>query len=223
MTVPKLNTVAVTLCCALVINPLPVDAAELIVVGTGFFVSGTGHVLTNNHVVRECRSIYARGVNGQTVDVSILGTDNRNDLALLATSEPASNSLSFQFGARVGDAAFVYGFPLNGLLSSNGNFTTGTVTALAGIADDSRMLQISAPVQPGNSGGPLLSQTGGVIGVISSKLDALKVETVTKDIPQNVNFAIKTSAVVAFLETAGVKPLLFRPAHRSCGLPILLS
>jgi hypothetical protein len=126
----------------------------------------------------------------------------------LTTSTRAPTVVSFQRTVRLGDAAFVYGFPLNGLLSSNGNFTTGTITALAGIGDDSRMFQISAPVQPGNSGGPLLSQTGSVIGVVSSKLDVLKLVGVTQDISQNVNFAIKASATLTFLESNGVTPAL---------------
>ena len=66
-----------------------------------------------------------------------------------------------------------FGYPLSQVLATSGNFTTGIVTALAGIGDDSRFYQISAPVQPGNSGGPLLDENGNLIGVVSSKLDFL--------------------------------------------------
>jgi hypothetical protein len=79
------------------------------------------------------------------------------------------------------------------------------VTALAGIQDDSRSLQISAPVQPGSSGGPLLDEAGKVVGVVVAKLDALKVARVTEDMPQNVNFAIKATVAADFLGAHGVR------------------
>jgi serine protease Do len=93
----------------------------------------------------------------------------------------------------VGESIFVYGFPLTGLLSSSGNFTVGTITSIAGLGDDSRIMQISAPVQPGNSGGPLLDRSGNVVGIIVSKLNALRLAQVTQDMAQNINFAIKAS------------------------------
>jgi S1-C subfamily serine protease len=74
----------------------------------------------------------------------------------------------------------VYGFPLTGALASGGNVTTGNITALAGLGDDSRFLQISAPVQPGNSGGPLLDRNGSVVGIVVSKLNALGVASRTR-------------------------------------------
>ena len=66
------------------------------------------------------------------------------------------------------------------------------------------MLQISTPVQPGNSGGPLLSETGAVVGIVTAKLDALTLIGITKDIPQNVNFAIKGSSALSFLNNSTV-------------------
>jgi S1-C subfamily serine protease len=93
---------------------------------------------------------------------------------------------------------------LPGLLASEANVTTGTVSALAGIGNDTRFLQMTVPVQPGNSGGPLLDLEGRVVGVVVGKLDALKVASVTGDIPQNVNFAIKAEVVRRFLDASGV-------------------
>ena len=101
--------------------------------------------------------------------------------------------------ARAGDDAVAFGFPLSGMLSSAGNVTTGGISALAGLKDDARYYQITVPVQPGNSGGPLLDSSGNVIGVITAKLDALQIARFTGDIPQNVNFAIKTPVVKSFL------------------------
>jgi S1-C subfamily serine protease len=77
----------------------------------------------------------------------------------------------------------------------------GNVTATNGIGDDSRYLQISAPVQSGNSGGPLLDQNGNLVGVVSSKLNALKIAAQGGDLPQNVNFAIKAAILATFLDS----------------------
>jgi serine protease Do len=90
------------------------------------------------------------------------------------------------------------------VLASTGNVATGNITALAGIADDSRFFQISAPVQPGNSGGPLLDRNGAVVGVVVAKLNALRIAAATGDIPQNINFAIKGSVVASFLDAQRV-------------------
>ena len=98
-----------------------------------------------------------------------------------------------------------FGYPLSQVLATSGNFTAGIVTALAGIGDDSRFYQISAPVQPGASGGPLLDENGNLIGVVSSKLNFLSEIKNAGDIPQNVNFAIKASVVANFLQDNAVK------------------
>ncbi|MFX4941208.1 serine protease, partial [Acinetobacter baumannii] len=89
-----------------------------------------------------------------------------------------------RMGVRLGEGVAVFGYPLSGMLSTSGNFTLGNVTALSGLGDDSRYFQISAPVQPGNSGGPLVDANGNLIGVVTSKLNALKVMVATNgDIP----------------------------------------
>jgi serine protease Do len=69
------------------------------------------------------------------------------------------------------------------------------------------MLQISAPVQPGNSGGPLLDQSGNLVGVVVAKLNALKVAAATEDLAQNVNFAIKSGVALSFLEANSLGPI----------------
>ncbi len=100
-----------------------------------------------------------------------------------------------------------FGFPLSGLLSSGPTLTTGDVSALAGLRDNPTNIQISAPVQPGNSGGPLLDSQANVIGVVVSKLNAARIAEMTGgDIPQNVNFAVKGTEALAFLRANGVQP-----------------
>ena len=97
------------------------------------------------------------------------------------------------------------GFPLQGVLTSDAIVTTGVVSALAGPGGDRRLIQMTAPVQLGNSGGPLLDMSGNVVGVVVGKLNALKFAAVTGDIPQNVNFAISAGTARAFLDAHAVE------------------
>jgi TPR repeat protein len=171
--------------------------------GTAFFVSKDGKALTNAHVVRECRQISVN-TEGQSSAAKVLARDDRNDLALLTTELHPAQSVNWRLSVRQGEDIVVYGFPLTGVLASGGNVATGNITALAGLGNDSRFLQISAPVQPGNSGGPLLDRNGTLVGVVVAKLDALGIASATGDIPQNVNFAIKASVAAAFLDAQHV-------------------
>jgi serine protease Do len=175
--------------------------------GTGFFVSKQGHVLTNNHVVSSCTSIQLRWPDGREMSAKLVGRSIEDDLAVLrADIEPTEVGTFRPNGqARLGETIVVYGFPLPDLLSSSGNLTTGAVTALAGLRDESRIMQISAPVQAGNSGGPVLDQKGQVVGIIVSKIDVLAVAKKTSDVPQNVNFAIKGSVGTNFLDSKDVE------------------
>jgi S1-C subfamily serine protease len=111
-------------------------------------------------------------------------SNNTIDLALLQAPsvKPGVVATFRQTDAIIGEPIVVFGFPLTGVLSTSGNLTTGTVSATSGMRDNSRNLQITAPVQPGNSGGPLLDQSGNVIGVVVAKLDAAKAASITGDI-----------------------------------------
>ena len=172
--------------------------------GTGFYVSDRGHVLTNNHVVDGCRTITITHLGSASVPARLVAKDSVNDLAVLSTDLHQDVVPPLSMRARVGESVFAYGYPMNGLLATSGNFTIGNVTATAGLGDDTGHIQISAPVQPGNSGGPLLDRYGKVVGVIQSKLNALKVASVTSDLPQNVNFAIKSTVALNFLDANGI-------------------
>ena len=175
--------------------------------GTGFVVSKAGHVLTNYHVVDDCKEVRAQIPAGVTAVAPVVARDPRNDLALLKLSSPPAMTATFRDGqiVRQGDSVVAVGFPLHGLLASGANLTTGTISALAGLGDDTRFLQISAPVQPGNSGGPLLDLSGNVVGIVVSKLDAIRVAKAIGDIPQNVNFAISAAVARGFLDAKSVK------------------
>jgi len=178
--------------------------------GTGFVVAD-GRVLTNRHVIRECGRVVARNATGARLPARVLASDGERDLALLAVAPAIGPPLSFRDAppVRRGENVITYGFPLSGLLSSGPSLTTGNISALAGIRDDPGNFQISAAVQPGNSGGPLFDSRGNVIGVVVSKLNAARVAQMTGgDIPQNVNFAVKGTEAIAFLREKGVQPRL---------------
>jgi len=171
--------------------------------GTGFFVSSDGEILTNNHVVAGCRNLTIKG--GQPVQV--ISRNPASDLALVKAEIKLDQIAVFRSGPapKVGDTVVTFGFPLPGVLSSEGNVSTGVLSATTGLQNDIRFVQISAPVQPGNSGGPVFDTSGHVIGVVVAKLDALRVAQFTGDIPQNVNFAVHWSEVRALLDEQGVR------------------
>ncbi len=176
--------------------------------GTGFVVA-EGRVLTNNHVVAECVRLVVRNAAGARLPGRVAATDRRRDLALVAVPAAVGPALPFRDGPAVrrGESVVTYGFPLSGLLSSGPTLTTGDINALAGLRDNPANFQISAPVQPGNSGGPLLDSQANVIGVVVSKLNAARIAEMTGgDIPQNVNFAVKGTEALAFLRANGVQP-----------------
>ena len=170
--------------------------------GTGFFVA-EGLALTNAHVVTGC-SLVRIGSAEQMVTALVVTRDENNDLALLRTAIHLAPLAQLRLSIRQGETVAAYGYPLPGLLASGGNLTTGNIAALSGIGDDSRLLQISVPVQPGNSGGPLLDSGGNVVGVVEGKINAIKIAAALGDIPQNVNFAIKASVIATFLDSNGV-------------------
>jgi S1-C subfamily serine protease len=169
--------------------------------GTGFYVSERGHLLTNSHVVDACTEISVRQPGHTAMRARLVARDAANDLAVLTTDFPQKAVPPLSIRARLGESVFIYGYPQSSVLASTGNFTIGSVTATAGSGDDTRKIQISAPVQQGNSGGPALDQFGNVIGVVQSK----QVAFASGDVPQNVNFAIKSTIALNFLEANGIE------------------
>lgn len=181
------------------------DGSQTGSTGSGVIVSTAGHVVTNRHVVDKCGSIKVTKVSDLAVPAQVLAVSRTDDLALLKTPlSGAMASLLVGPGIKQGSNIHVYGFPLSGALAATGNFTSGSIAALAGLNNDSRFYQISAPVQPGNSGGPLIDASGNLIGLVTSKLNAITVAQYTGDIPQNINFALKGSVISNFLDAQGI-------------------
>jgi S1-C subfamily serine protease len=176
--------------------------------GTGFVVSANGHIVTNNHVIDGCVGDIKGNLTGEaSMVLRVVSSDANNDLALLQ----APSTATFKEFARIrdrsfhsGDSVVAIGFPYHGLLTSDFTVTTGIVSSLSGMRNDTRFLQISAPVQPGNSGGPLFDTTGQIVGVVTAKIPVLRIAAATGNIPENINFAIKTGALRDFLDNSVV-------------------
>lgn len=175
--------------------------------GSGFVVSREhGYVLTNKHVVRGCATVKVRVGGGEARAATVHALDRDDDLALLETRLPQGPAATFRDdpAVRPGDDVVAVGYPLSGLLADQVNVSTGTVNALAGLYNDLHVLQMSAPIQPGSSGGALFDASGNVVGVVVTKLNAKLVADETGDIPQNVNFAVKAGVAREFLRSQGV-------------------
>jgi S1-C subfamily serine protease len=174
--------------------------------GSGFVVSRAGDIVTNDHVVGGCRETkVVRG--GKRSAAQVVAKDPGSDVAIVRLPEPVTELASFREAQppRPAEPVLVVGYPLQGLLSSDASVTTGIVSALAGPHNDKKQLQITAPVQPGNSGGPLVDASGNVIGVVVGKLNALKLAQATGSLPENVNFAVNAEQARALLDKNSVK------------------
>ena len=167
--------------------------------GTGFALKG-GYILTNYHVVKEAKDINIYGIDGDFnngVKACVVGSDKSNDLALLKIvgNVPTSfNLIPYGFKsniADVGENVYVLGYPLTATMGEEVKLTNGIISAKTGFEGDVSQYQISAPIQPGNSGGPLIDYNGDVIGVICAKHRGT----------ENVSYAVKNSQVKNLIES----------------------
>ena len=163
--------------------------------GTGFFVSEDGYLITNFHVVNGATSCMVRTKQGK-FPARVVKSDEKNDLALLKV---IGNFRALRVGnsanAKLGDSVFTIGFPNTDVQGIEPKLTRGDINSLAGIKDDPRHFQISVPVQPGNSGGPLVDAAGNVVGVVTMRLGDWRTLKLTGALPQNVNYAVKSAHV----------------------------
>ena len=168
--------------------------------GSGTIVSGQGHILTAAHVVAGAMRLAAVTANGIR-NAMILQIDEANDVAVLKIEGGPYVPLLIapSGGVRLGQAVATIGFPNVQIQGFSPKVTRGEISSVNGSADDPREWQISVPVQPGNSGGPLLDDSGNLIGVVEAK-HGLKAAQVTGDIPQNVNYAVKSAYALALFE-----------------------
>ena len=180
--------------------------------GSGIVVDDSGAILTNSHVVKDCKLITVKAPDSRALEATLEGVDPKNDLAILRTLEraPIGEPAHFRsptLPAKLGESIGVVGYPLTGFLSSEPKATFGQISSVAGVNNDYTVLQISAPVQPGSSGGPVVDSGGLVIGVVVAEMIAAN-----GAVPQNVNFAIRGEVAQVFLEARGIA-LATRPHH----------
>lgn len=170
--------------------------------GSGFFVSTEGHILTAHHVVAGCREVHI-GRYGRSRHVA---SDPQNDLALLVFGRSPSEPATFREGGglRKGEELVVAGYPPQSYSTGDVTITEGDVSGLTGPGGDRRIIWTSVPVVPGNSGGPALDASGNVVGLIFAKLDRSKMDSSFDALPENVSFAISQATVQAFLRANGV-------------------
>jgi S1-C subfamily serine protease len=173
--------------------------------GTGFLFSSSDYVITSYHVVHGSKSISVRLITGERIDATIAVKDTNNDIAILKLSKsPTSRQNIITLGdsssVKTGDRVFTYGFPLVDLLGhQEPRYSEGFVNSLSGISNDPRLFQVSIPIQPGNSGGPVFNENGELIGIATSSIDSVQTQKVFGATPQNVNFAIKSSYINSLL------------------------
>jgi S1-C subfamily serine protease len=169
--------------------------------GTGFFITEDGYFITNQHVVGngiQVRLVTEAGF----LSAKVVMLDAANDLALLKTEGkfallPAVSSRAVKMGSTVATV----GFPNIGLQGFAPKLAKGEIASLSGAQDDPRYFQISVPVQPGNSGGALVDERGNVVGVVAAKLDMAAAVATSGALPENVNYAVKSSFLLSFLES----------------------
>ncbi len=169
--------------------------------GSGFFITDDGYLVTNNHVVDGANRLMVR-TSGAVLPAKLIKADSVNDLAVLKVSGRfRSLAIAGIRSVKLGDSVFTIGFPNVQMQGLEPKLTRGEINSLAGIQDDPRHFQVSVAVQPGNSGSPLLDLNRNVVGIVTLRLNDLETLKLTGSLPQNVNYAIKSSFLSAFLET----------------------
>lgn len=167
--------------------------------GTGFALTNN-YIVTNNHVVDGAKTILIQGINGDfnhKYHAEVVATDKHNDLAIIKVSGVTISSSNIPYAVKtgtseVGEEVFVLGYPLTSTMGEEIKLTTGVISSKTGFQGDVSIYQISAPIQPGNSGGPLFDSKGNVVGIVSAKHKGA----------ENVGYAIKTSYLRNLMESA---------------------
>jgi len=183
------------------------NPSEIVSSGTGYAISSAGHIATNYHVINGANSIRIRGINGdfsKSYKATVLIDDKNNDLSIIKITDPSFTTLGtlpYIISGRsteVGSNIFVLGYPLRATMGDEVKLTNGIISSKSGFQGDITSYQISAPVQPGNSGGPLFDDRGNVIGTINAKHAGA----------ESVSYAVKNSYLLNLIESMQSPPKL---------------
>lgn len=170
--------------------------------GTAFAISDDGLIVTACHLVQDAPSMKIHLHDGSIAEASIHKKDPSNDIAILKieTQTPFYLPIAPLKSSKTGDRVFTLGFPINSLLGQEAKYTEGVISSLSGIKDTQSLFQITVPIQPGNSGGPLVNEDGFVVGIISSSAAILPFLKDTGTLPQNINWAVKADYLRLLIE-----------------------
>jgi len=167
--------------------------------GTAFFISNDGHMITNYHVIKNSNKVTVVLEEDKEVNAKVVFKDKVNDIAIVKINNqiieyplPITNSNS----SSVGDEVFTLGYPLVDIQGKELKATFGRINSMTGLKDDTRLMQVDVPIQPGNSGGPLINSKGEVVGIVTATLDSIVTLYKSGTLPQNVNFAMKSDYVI---------------------------
>ena len=176
--------------------------------GSCFFANSDGVALTNHHVIDGASAIFVITPDGTRHTARVVSQSASTDLAVLHTdSQPeAFLSLSAPKTAKTGMDVFTVGYPVPSGLGTEPKFTDGVISSLSGFQGEAAYLQISVPIQPGNSGGPLVNDSGEAVGIVTSSAAIATFYGVTGTLPQNVNWAVKSDYASLLLDTPTRQP-----------------
>lgn len=176
--------------------------------GSGFFISNNGLVVTNQHVVDGFKFLNIKTNSNKKFVAKVLFQNKRNDIAILSPIDNYKTPFWFNLNKNkpeIGTELSVIGYPLSQVLGTDIRITKGIVSSKNGIKGDSIQFQISAAIQPGNSGGPILTNNLDVIGVATSRLSDKYLFKYLDIIPQNINFGVKSTEVISFLNSKNIR------------------
>jgi S1-C subfamily serine protease len=164
--------------------------------------------VTAYHVVDGARNIQVRTSDGLEYDAGIVSTSERNDIAVLSIDAATPVYLPIRRAGRedVGEQVFTWGFPLENWLGPEVRYTEGTISAVSGLKGDGAELQVSVPVHPGNSGGPIVDEQGFAVGVVSHRVNSAEFMSDTGVTPENLSFAIRAEYALPLLSERASMP-----------------
>lgn len=175
--------------------------------GTGYAISSNGYIVTNSHVINGATSIKIRGINGsfsKAYTAKVIIEDKNNDLAILKIDDPSFTTIGAipyvisNHSSDVGSSVFVLGYPLRATMGDEVKLTNGIISSKSGFQGDVTSYQTTAPIQPGNSGGPLFDSKGNIIGIINAKHGGA----------ENASYAIKASYLLNLIDLLPTPPKL---------------